>query len=475
MVDDSIDGAAGNDVLMGDAGDDQLNGGDGNDTLYGGTGVDKLTGGLGDDVYRWGRGDGKDTIQEASGTGSGFDTLELAAGILPANVALYRNGYDLVVVLDGSSTQLTVANFFGGTPNQIEQIRFADATIWDLAAINARVISGTVNSMTGTAVNDIFVVDNALDTITEGADQGTDTVVSSVDWTLGANLENLTLSGVLNINGTGNSLANVIIGNDGDNKLGSPADSFVDTLRGGKGDDTYYPDSSDVVVEMVGEGVDTIVSDYSYTLPADVENLVYSGKWSWISGGVRLTGNALNNVINGRLYPNAIQIDGGPGADTLMGSLSALSRYNVDNPGDVVIDQGSGLSGDVVSTTVDYALPAGIERLDLAAGSAAAVGTGNELNNVIRGNEHRQPAVRAWRKRRLLLRLGRGYAHRRPRKRCLLLGLVGIHCGRRLAEPYRVPLLKPVRHSRSSPVDRCRARRRRNGFGLQWIRLHLAG
>ena len=144
---------------------------------------------------------------------------------------------------------------------------------------------------------------------------------------------------------------------------------------------------SDVVVELVGEGVDTIVSDYSYTLPADVENLAYSGRWSWISGGVSLTGNAINNVIDGRLYRDAIRIDGGPGADTLLGSLNALSLYSVDNPGDVVLDQGSGRSGDVISTTVDYALPAGIERLDLAAGSAATAGTGNELNNVLRGNE----------------------------------------------------------------------------------------
>ena len=228
--DDHLFGGDDNDTLQGDSpdipddqqGDDQLDGGDGADTLYGGTGVDALTGGLGDDVYRWGRGDGRDTIQEASGTGSGLDTLELSAGILPADVTLYRNGYDLVVVLDGGSTQLTVGSFFGGTPRQIEQIRFADATMWDLVAINARVIGGASNSMTGTVGDDTFVVANTLDTITESADQGTDTVVSSVDWTLGANLENLTLSGVLNINGTGNSLANAIIGNDSDNKLGLP-------------------------------------------------------------------------------------------------------------------------------------------------------------------------------------------------------------------------------------------------------------
>ena len=62
---------------------------------------------------------------------------------------------------------------------------------WFFAA--ARIIAGTPNALTGTAGDDTFVVDSTLDTISEGANQGTDTVQSSVTWTLGDNLENLTL------------------------------------------------------------------------------------------------------------------------------------------------------------------------------------------------------------------------------------------------------------------------------------------
>ena len=63
------------------------------------------------------------------------------------------------------------------------------------------------------------MVDNAGDVVTEALNEGTDTVQSSVTYTLGANVENLTLTGSANLNGTGNALANVITGNSGNNIL----------------------------------------------------------------------------------------------------------------------------------------------------------------------------------------------------------------------------------------------------------------
>ena len=69
------------------------------------------------------------------------------------------------------------------------------------------------------------------DVITENASEGTDTIQSAVTWTLGVNIENLTLTGTAVIGGTGNALDNVLIGNAANNTLTGGAGN--DTLRAG--------------------------------------------------------------------------------------------------------------------------------------------------------------------------------------------------------------------------------------------------
>ena len=73
--------------------------------------------------------------------------------------------------------------------------------------------------MTGGAGNDTFVVDDSGDSIIENANQGVDLVQSSISYALGANVENLTLTGSATINGTGNALNNVLTGNSAVNVL----------------------------------------------------------------------------------------------------------------------------------------------------------------------------------------------------------------------------------------------------------------
>ena len=82
--------------------------------------------------------------------------------------------------------------------------------------------------MEGGAGNDTYAVDNIGDVVVEAAAGGTDTVSSAITYTLGANVENLTLAGVAAINGTGNALANVLIANTAVNTLtgGALADTF---------------------------------------------------------------------------------------------------------------------------------------------------------------------------------------------------------------------------------------------------------
>ncbi len=102
-----------------------------------------------------------------------------------------------------------------------------------------------IDRLVGGSGNDTFVVNTAADVIVEAAGGGVDTVRSSTTRTLGANLENLVLTGSTSINGSGNTLANQITGNAGANLLagGSGNDRLSggvgnDTLNGGAGNDT---------------------------------------------------------------------------------------------------------------------------------------------------------------------------------------------------------------------------------------------
>lgn len=112
--------------------------------------------------------------------------------------------------------------------------------------------------------DDAYFVDHTNDTLTEALNEGTDTVVSSVSFTLDDNFENLILSGAGNISGNGNELANLIEGNGGNNTL--RASSGNDTVLGGNGNDRLFGQAGDDFLngeqgdDMLrgGNGVDTL-------------------------------------------------------------------------------------------------------------------------------------------------------------------------------------------------------------------------
>ncbi len=181
------------------------------------------------------------------------------------------------------------------------------------------------DTMQGGKGDDTYYVDSEGDVVSEGllsfCTSGTDTVISTVDWTLGANVENLILKGSADIDGSGNCQNNRLTGNDGDNKLaGHLGDDILDggagddTLDGGWGDDTYYVDSlGDVVRESFWFGTDTVISTVDWTLGANVENLEF-GSDAALDG----TGNALGNRITGNAGGNLLS--GLGGSDTLFGA-----------------------------------------------------------------------------------------------------------------------------------------------------------
>lgn len=375
---DSLLGNAGNDTLTGGAGADTLDGGDDADTLEGGAGNDKLKGGAGNDTYIFGRGDGNDVVDNYDAGAGKVNGIRLKNDVLPSAVSLYRHGDDLVVVIDDSPTQMWVTSAFDGSGNyRIDQISFKDGTVWGVADISARAASGTIDTQTGTTGNDTFLVDHPGDVITELADQGTDTVQSWVSYTLPSNVENLTLTGVLNISGGGNSLSNVIRKNAGNNYL--VVNGGIDTIYGGMGDDVFevFDGAPHVFIEAPGEGTDTL-RFRGGTLPDNIENLVLNG-----NGFGTAIGNSLDNLLVGGSQANTL--DGKAGADTMMGGWGEDS-YVVDDPGDQVVEENQGWGNDVdtVQSSISYVLGPYLENLTLL-GAAPITGTGNELNNVVDG------------------------------------------------------------------------------------------
>ena len=92
------------------------------------------------------------------------------------------------------------------------------------------------DTLTGGIGNDRYYVDNVNDAVVELAGQGTDTVIATISYTLGSNVERLILGGGANTTGAGNGLANRLTGNGGNNRLSGNAGA--DTLDGGAGNDT---------------------------------------------------------------------------------------------------------------------------------------------------------------------------------------------------------------------------------------------
>jgi Ca2+-binding RTX toxin-like protein len=374
----AITGTSGNDVLLGTAlsdimlglaGNDSLTGGAGNDTLDGGTGNDTLIGGTGNDTYVVNS--ATDVVSE--NVNEGTDNVQSSITYtLGANV---------------ENLTLTGTAAINGTGNSLDNIITGNSANNTLSGGTGR------DTMIGGAGDDTFVVDNIGDVVIENTNDGTDTVQSSVTYTLSVNVENLTLAGTTAINGTGNAGNNVLIGNSGNNTLtGGAGDDTLDggtgndTMLGGTGNDTYVVNiATDVVTENANEGIDTVQSAVTYTLGANLENLTLTG-----TNAINGTGNTLDNALIGNSANNSLTggagndtLNGGAGEDSLVGG-TGNDTYIVDNTGDIVTEAASA-GTDTVLSSVTYTLAANVENLTLT-GTAALNGTGNTLNNTLIGN-----------------------------------------------------------------------------------------
>jgi len=296
-----------------------LTGNDANNILDGGAGVDTLIGGLGDDTYMLdlkvsaGNIVFDDSITELDGNNEGIDTIKLrgTATLARAATLTLDNDWANIEILDASATGSTKLNLTGNNLGNT-LIGNAAANILTGGTGDDTLNGGAgIDTMIGGEGNDTYIVDNIADIVTEDSNEGTDLVKASVSYTLGANIENLELTGAAAINGTGNGLDNVIKGNAGNNVLDGGAGA--DRMEGGKGNDTYIvDDEDDEVIEAANGGTDLVKASVDYELTDFVENLTLTGN-DHING----TGNALANTITGNAGNNIL--DGGDGVDKLIG------------------------------------------------------------------------------------------------------------------------------------------------------------
>ncbi len=231
-----------NNNLLGNSGNNVLTGWAGNDMLDGAAGNDTLVGGAGDDIYFVDA--TKDVVTELAGEGT--DTANSAVTYtLPANV---------------ENLNLTGSLSNNGTGNTLDNIIVGNAAANTLTgdAGNDTLDGGAgADKLVGGLGNDTYIVDLATDITTEAANEGTDTVMASVTLTLSINVENLTLTGLLPLNGTGNAAANVLLGNAAANVLTGAAGN--DTLDGAAGNDTLVGGTgADIYAFGRGSGVDTV-------------------------------------------------------------------------------------------------------------------------------------------------------------------------------------------------------------------------
>ena len=302
-----------------------------------------------------------------------LDDLGARVGTNVTNVQFASPG--LLVVGEGSTAHDgDLANVINGQSGDDALVGLGGADMLDGGA--------GADLMVGGLGNDIYRVDNVGDIVTEEnnsiAGAGEDTVLASVTYTLANYVENLTLTGLGAISGTGNTLVNTLLGNAGDNTLDGK--TGADVMTGGDGNDTYYIDNiGDKVTETNSSAtqIDTVNSTMSYALGANIENLnligaIVVGLGNW--RGNAMTGSGSANTLNG-----------GYGADTMVGG-DGNDTFIVDNVGDAVVENSNSLTQtDMVASSISYALGANVENLRLL-GSGNIDATGNALANILYAN-----------------------------------------------------------------------------------------
>lgn len=317
-----------NNILTGNSGANILNGGIGADTMVGGDGNDTyIVDNVGDVVtenFDDALGGTKDTVKASISytLGFGLENLTLTGSAIINGTGNAKN--NLITGNNGANV------LSGGSGNDTLKGGSGNDTLTDTIGVagNDLLDGGTgADNMNGGDGNDTYIVDNVGDVAAETFNDalgGVDTVQASVSHTLGFGIENLTLTGSANINGTGNGNNNIIKGNNGANALNGGIG--VDTLTGGGGADTF-------VLDARGAFNADVITDFSTAVDKiGLANALDNGLSGVISPGIQQllfnSGNTPGSVLNSAWFFKGAGLTGNGGGD-LSGIFADTTTGNI--------------------------------------------------------------------------------------------------------------------------------------------------
>jgi Ca2+-binding RTX toxin-like protein len=351
------------------SGNDTITGFYAADTIRGGAGDDTLSGGAGGDTYIYARGDGHDTIIEnASTTGLPVDKL-VFVDINPANVSLVRNGDDVTLMIAESSPgagnggSILLKNELESSQDQgVEQIVFADGTVWTQSTLRTMVLAqattagndtingfNTADTIVGGKGNDTLAGGEGGDTYIYTRGDGNDTITENASTTVSQPIDKLVLQG---INPTDVSLV----------RNGDDVTLIIAASSPGAGDNGSILLKGEIA-DFFDEGVEQIIfADGTVWTQAIITTMLISS-----------SGTPGNDVINGTSGSDII--DGGKGDDTLAGGGGSDTYIYARGDGnDSIIE----VASSTVAQPVDKLVLQGINPADVS-----LVRNGDDLTLVI--------------------------------------------------------------------------------------------
>lgn len=412
---DAIGNALNNDV-RGNAASNILDGGAGDDSLQGNGGAD---------TYLFGRGSGRDIVFDSSTTGE-IETIQFAADVQTADVDVYRRSGDLVLIINGTTDELTLASFFGPTEYAQKQVRFTDGTVWNEAELRVRAVAvgGTVTgtegdeTLTGSAGHDVLIGAAGNDVLTGGL--GNDVLYG--DATSQSPFGPQVIGNDILTGGGGDDVlvdlrgTNTFDGGSGNDQLfvGTGQDTIL--FGRGSGIDSLTLDTNGSDLDIIQMGADVLPSEVILTRSIQRATGANIIDLTIPSTGDRLSINLSSVGSQSETSPQAAVLfaDGtrwdlvwmptessSSGADLLdspfPGTLAGLGgddTYRMGSsgiPGTYAVVEAPGGGTDTVESLFDYVLDAQVEILIIAESFSSVLsnperGTGNELDNLIVGN-----------------------------------------------------------------------------------------